>query len=1343
MGFEGRLVGHLARLMAGALLVAVGCDGRGSTFPTCCEPQGSQAVPFAITNKFDFRTGTTNTGSNLEVFSSADVLTLANAANVTQQEGMGIINGVAIGPGGPTVDVGIYAADLAGNSVGKAFYNALGGTPDLFNLLATGETGAFTVFNVPPGETFLWARSGARGNARLITFPGQISVANVNIIPIAPPDVGVSGGVTVTGGGNPTGVLVSLLIGLGPPTGGGLVVPLTIGESRGFWEMPIFLKGDVRCADPVNAQLCTAAPTMGLFLLELFGSSITRSRQELTTDFSQIVNQSGLSFITKDLVAVSSSTIQQAAQAVGATITSGTGVIYGRVMSPQLAGDTTQQNGVITVTDGAGNACGGSVYPTCRAIYRNESGNFSAAVGKTSTNGGLIVINTPTGLLYVSVTATETTTAQPIKKSSRTIILAEPNVTYVRDFFVQAIGSDQATSTLFPYSVQLSGKITEDDGFTPVSGGTVSALGVAGAPTGLCGTAPTPPVVTCTPSDSTGLYSIFASGTTDSLTPLLANSTHLLSVNAANHVPTYNRIATGLSATTSGLITVGTCKVASWYGADCSGFQLPAGKGAILGTVTNMFTGRTADLVSIRVTDLGGREVGEVRYINRSGQASAAPYTFPTGQFLIRNVPIPTGSNNTLVNLTVVSPDDSGSTLVQIFPGGLTIRDMRISKVIPRFVQVSGAVRTLTNTLVPNADEDILAQTNKAKFDSDGSGAFTYPFETFSQFVVKVTKAGHLPTYNDHIRTGLVSLTSVNLYLAPSAEIAALAASAGITQQPGMGIVAGEPTTSDFGVGGTSASGGTAPQSLVAGYFDADDRVDVAVANGDNLALRFGNGDGTFTAGSTYLAGSGALISAVVAADFNADGITDFAVARANTGTLGSVLILLGSKNGLYSEAPGSPITVGSRPVAITVGDVDRNGKPDLVTANYGSDNLTVLLGAGDGRFTVGNGGTAVTVTSPSVQTRPTGIAVGDFSGDSNEDLAVTFEGTQAAVLFYGDGRGTFRNSGPFCVGSTQLVANICTGASPGPSAIVTGDFNRDGRPDLAVANRQSGTVTVLLGDVTSGFKKAAEVCISTTVTCPNAALQPRAIVLADFNFDGRSDLAVASKDNCPTNTTLGAVSVLLMLGNGDGTFSAPQNFCVGKSPSAIVTADFNNDGYSDLAVTNAGDDTISTLTGREIPARDITVGLFGQDGAFVGQLRYFNDAATGLDLSLTKTSKSGRFIAFNVPMTSPLYPGATSSLIMVRATDGVTGNRLVTVNPDGLTFTRVQVITLPPHEVMVSGVTVDPVGGASLSTLVGGVQVEVLHTGLRQTSNSTGGGVLFQLPANSNFLVRLLRKNF
>ncbi len=1324
MGSEGRLR-LLARFMAGAWLAAAGCSG--SSFPACCEPIPPQAVPFATTNRFDFRTGTTDTGSNLEVFSSADVLTLANAANVVQQEGLGIISGVALGPGGPTSDVGIYATDLAGNSVGKVFYNALGGTPDLFNLLATGETGEFTVFNVPPGETFLWTRAGARGNARIIVFPNQISVGQVNIVPIPPSDISVSGGVTLTGGGSAGGLLISLLIGLTPPAGGGLIVPLTIGEGRGFWEMPVFLKNDVRCVDPGNAQLCAAPPTMGIFLVEVFGSGIRRTRQELTTDFSQIVNQSGLAFVARDLAVVSDSTVQQAAQAVGATITSGTGVIYGRVMSPQLAGDTTQQNGVITVTDGAGNACGGSVYPTCLAIYRDQNGNFSATPTATSTNGGFIVINTPPGLLYVSVTATETTTAQPIKKAGRAIIASEPGVAYTKDFFVTNISPQEASTSIFPYSVQLSGHITEDDGFTPVSGGTVSALGVAG-------------VLTSIPSDSTGLYSILVSSDTNSLTPLLANSLHLLSVSATNHVPTYNRLTTGATATTSNLIAVGTCKAASWHGAACGGFQLPADKAAIFGTVTNMFTGRTADLVSIRVTDLGGRALGEVLYIGRDGQAVAAPSAFPTGQFLIRNIPIPAGATGALVNLTVASPDDSGSTLVQVFPGGLTIRDMRISKAAPRFVQVSGTLRTLTNMLVPNATEEILAVTNHDRFDSDSAGAFSDPFATFSQFVVRATKTGYLPTYDDHLRTGLVSLTSVNLYLAQSSEIAALAASAGITQQPGMGLVAGETTTTNFAAGGTSASGGTAPQSLVAGYFNADAWIDVAVANGNNLALRFGNGDGTFTAGPTYL--SGALISAVVAADFNGDGIMDFAVARSDTGALGSVSILLGSKNGLYSEAPGSPITVGSKPVALAVGDFDRNGKPDLVTANYGSDSLTVLLGNGDGTFTLGNGGTAVTVTSPSVQTRPTGIAVGDFNGDGNPDLAVTFQGTQSVIIFFGDGRGTFRNSGPFCVGGTQLVANICTGASPGPAAIVTGDFNRDGRPDLAVANQQSGTVTVLLGDVGSLFKQAADLCVSPTVTCPSATLQPRALVLGDFNLDGRPDLAVASTDNCPTSATLGAVSVLLMLGNGDGTFSAPRNFCVGNSPSAIVTADFNNDGYPDLAVTNAGDGTISTLMGRETPTRDITAGLFGQDGAFVGQLRYFNDDATGLDLTLTKTSKSGRFIAFNIPIV-PLFSGAPSGLIMVRATDGVTGNRLITVYPDSLSFTRVQVITLPPHEVMVSGTTVNPVGGASLSTLIGGVQIEVLHTGLRQISDSRGGGILFQLPANSNFIVRLTRKNF
>jgi hypothetical protein len=130
------------------------------------------------------------------------------------------------------------------------------------------------------------------------------------------------------------------------------------------------------------------------------------------------------------------------------------------------------------------------------------------------------------------------------------------------------------------------------------------------------------------------------------------------------------------------------------------------------------------------------------------------------------------------------------------------------------------------------------------------------------------------------------------------------------------------------------------------------------------------------------------------------------------------------------------------------------------------------------------------------------------------------------------------------------------------PFAIVAADFNGDGKLDLAVTDATENAVFVLLGNGDGTFQPPI------TIPVGNA---PDAIVAGDFNNDGKLDLATA---NSGDNT------VTLLLGNGDGTFTqaADSPFAVGKIPVGIVAADFNGDGKLDLAVSNNLDGTVSIL---------------------------------------------------------------------------------------------------------------------------------------------------------------------
>jgi len=248
----------------------------------------------------------------------------------------------------------------------------------------------------------------------------------------------------------------------------------------------------------------------------------------------------------------------------------------------------------------------------------------------------------------------------------------------------------------------------------------------------------------------------------------------------------------------------------------------------------------------------------------------------------------------------------------------------------------------------------------------------------------------------------------------------------------------------------------------------------------------------------------------------------------------------------VFANAPGSPVTVGTNPYSVAVGDFNGDGKLDLAVANLGSDNLTILLGNGNGTFTP-------TAQSPiATGSAPISVAVGDFNGDGKLDLAVADSVRKGTVsILLGNGDGTFTSA-----------ASPATGNSP--SSVAVGDFNGDGKLDLAVANGGDDTVTVLLGNGDGTFKPAAS---------PATGSQPQSVAVGDFNGDGKLDLAVA-------NTFSNNVTILL--GNGDGTFTAAASSpATGIQPVSVAVGDFNGDGKLDLAVANTGSGNVTILLGN------------------------------------------------------------------------------------------------------------------------------------------------------------------
>src|SRR5262249_5296190 len=158
----------------------------------------------------------------------------------------------------------------------------------------------------------------------------------------------------------------------------------------------------------------------------------------------------------------------------------------------------------------------------------------------------------------------------------------------------------------------------------------------------------------------------------------------------------------------------------------------------------------------------------------------------------------------------------------------------------------------------------------------------------------------------------------------------------------------------------------------------------------------------------------------------------------------------------------------------------------------------------------------------------PVAITVGDFNGDGHQDLATAnFNGNSVSILL-GEGDGTFQVAHDFAVGAE-------------PQSVAVGDFNGDGHQDLATGNVNANTVSILLGQGDGTFQAAQDFAVGQST---------RAVAVGDFNGDGHQDLAV-SKGSGGSETSTSAVSILL--GQGDGTFQTAQDFPVGSLPLSIT----------------------------------------------------------------------------------------------------------------------------------------------------------------------------------------------
>lgn len=340
---------------------------------------------------------------------------------------------------------------------------------------------------------------------------------------------------------------------------------------------------------------------------------------------------------------------------------------------------------------------------------------------------------------------------------------------------------------------------------------------------------------------------------------------------------------------------------------------------------------------------------------------------------------------------------------------------------------------------------------------------------------------------------------------------------------------------------------GTAPYSICRADFNGDGKIDIATVNNrqftkDSVSVLFGNGTGGFSAPFYFRVDSVAW--RIVSSDFNGDGNPD--LATANPGS-NNVSILFGTGTGGFS--PFISFTVGIQPIALCCADFDGDSNIDLAVVNEnggGQGDISILLGNGAGNFT-GSGTFVTGVWS-------TSIVASDFNADAKMDLAVGNFGSNDISVLLGIGNGSFGSATNYSAGPT-------VGFNAGPNSICTGDFNEDGKTDLATSNDSMGNnVYVLIGQGTGTFSAPVNYAVN---------INPISIITADLNEDCHLDLVTGN---------WGSDDVSILLGNGSGVFSLAANFTVGNHPYQVISADFNSDTKEDIVTVNSVSEDVSVL---------------------------------------------------------------------------------------------------------------------------------------------------------------------
>ncbi len=341
------------------------------------------------------------------------------------------------------------------------------------------------------------------------------------------------------------------------------------------------------------------------------------------------------------------------------------------------------------------------------------------------------------------------------------------------------------------------------------------------------------------------------------------------------------------------------------------------------------------------------------------------------------------------------------------------------------------------------------------------------------------------------------------------------------------------------------------PSCLATGDFNGDGKPDLVVAStGTNdVTMLLGDGHGDFRQGST--APAGANPTEIFVADLDHDGHLDLAIANHDTSYL---TILRGDGRGGFRPAPGSPLTVHSKPHPHTIDGCDVNGDGwiDLVIDDWEESRLTLLLSDGKGGF-LGPGAPIEVGRKPYRNLR-----MRDVNGDGRCDIVAPSYGKGVVTVLLGDGRGAFRALPPIPAG-------------PAPFSVEIADANGDGKPDLVMEN-YSGQITdpsddaltFLIGDGKGGFRLGPRMATGRA---------PLDVAVGDIDGDGFADAVTAD---------FGGSDLTVAFGGPDGLSpSRAVRVPLGRKPARVLLVDANGDGKADAFTADEEEHDVALLLAR------------------------------------------------------------------------------------------------------------------------------------------------------------------